>query len=159
MNLGIKDKTAPELRVPFWIGPHGEERDPLQLTELGRGYKLIYCFQAWCPGCHSQGFPTLQKLVDAFADKEFGFAVVQTVFEGEAQNTPDKLREMQERYSLAVPFGHDPAAQGRHPSVMEDYRTGGTPWFILIGPDNKVIFNDFGLDADKLIQLGLEEHQ
>ncbi|AMS41435.1 hypothetical protein N7E70_011930 [Aminobacter sp. NyZ550] len=34
---------------------------------------------------------------------------------------------------------------------MQDYRTGGTPWFIIIDPAGKVVFNDFHLDADLLI--------
>jgi thiol-disulfide isomerase/thioredoxin len=148
--MGINHKTAPELRVPYWIDGDGKPRDALKLSDLGDGYKVIYCFQAWCPGCHSRGFPALKKLVDNLSDKGFGFAVVQTVFEGEAQNTPDKLPEMQNKYDLRIPFGHDPA-QGRYPSVMEDYRTAGTPWFILINPQGEVIFNDFGLDSDKLI--------
>ena len=31
---------------------------------------MIYCFQAWCPGCHSRGLPALQKMVEALKDKE-----------------------------------------------------------------------------------------
>lgn len=150
MTMGINHQAAPELRVPYWIDADGKQRAPLKLAELGEGYKVIYCFQAWCPGCHSRGFPTLKKLVDALSGKSFGFAVVQTVFEGEAQNTSEKLSEMQNKYDLRIPFGHDPA-NGRYPSIMEDYRTAGTPWFILIDPKGEVIFNDFGLDADKLI--------
>lgn len=150
MTMGINHQKAPELRVPYWIDKHGQERDPLKLSDLGDGYKIIYCFQSWCPGCHSRGFPTLKKLVNALGDIGFGFAVVQTVFEGESKNTADQLVEMQNRYNLRIPFGHDPA-DGRYPSIMEDYRTAGTPWFILINPKGEVVFNDFGLDADKLI--------
>ena len=72
------------------------------------------------------------------------------MFEGEAENTLDRLQEMQDRYDLRIPFGHDPALD-RYPSVMEDYRTAGTPWFILIDPQGQVVFNDFSLDADRLI--------
>ena len=150
MTMGIAHHTAPELRVPHWIDADGQDRAPLQLADLGPGHKLIYCFQAWCPGCHSRGFPTLKRLVTGLAEERFGFAAVQTVFEGEAQNTPDRLNEMQDRYGLRIPFGHDPAV-GRYPSVMEDYRTAGTPWFILIDPDGEVIYNDFRLDAERLI--------
>ena len=150
MTIGINHQRAPEFRVPHWVDQNGEAREPLRLIDLSDGYKVIYCFQAWCPGCHSRGFPTLKKLVDALSDKGVGFAVVQTVFEGEAQNTIDKLNEMQDRYNLRIPFGHDPAI-GRYPSMMEDYRTGGTPWFILINPLGEVIFNDFHLDANRLI--------
>lgn len=150
MTIGLNHQPAPELRVPYWIDGKGQKRAPLKLAELGSGYKIIYCFQAWCPGCHSRGFPTLKKLVESLSDKGFGIAVVQTVFEGEAENTRDKLREVQKKYDLRIPFGHDPK-DGTYPSVMEDYRSGGTPSFILIDPKGEVIFNDFGLDTDKLI--------
>ena len=144
------NSKAPELRVAYWIDPEGKARSPLKLAELGDGYKLIYCFQAWCPGCHERGFPTLVNLVDNLAAYDIGFAVVQTVFEGAEENTQDKLREMQLRYGLKLPFGHDEGEP--HPSTMIDYRTGGTPWFILIDPGGTVVFSDFHLNADALIE-------
>ena len=105
--MGIMGNTAPELRVPIWIDGDGKERQALRLADLGPGYKVLYCFQHWCAGCHSSGFPTLIRLVSALTDKGFGFAVVQTVFEGEADNTVDRLREEQVRYGL------DPALRPR----------------------------------------------
>ncbi|MCB0183455.1 MAG: hypothetical protein KDE31_04285, partial [Caldilineaceae bacterium] len=82
----------------------------------------------------------------------FGFAVIQTVFEGADVNTVDKLRETQLRYALTIPFGHDlPPDGGEYPTIMEDYRTGGTPWFILIDPDGAIVYSGFSLDAQKLV--------
>ncbi len=156
MSHGTPSLCAPELRVPQWIDAQGLARAPLTLAELGDGFKVIYCFQHWCAGCHSHGFPALVKLVGALsgADFGFGFAVVQTVFEGAEANTFDRLRETQLRYGLQLPFGHDPPA-GSHgamfPTVMQDYGTGGTPWFIVISPAGEVVFSDFQLDADRLI--------
>ncbi len=83
---------APELRVAQWIDAQGLARAPLTLADLGDGFKVIYCFQHWCAGCHSHGFPALLKLVDALAGAGFGFAVVQTVFEGAQDNTFERLR-------------------------------------------------------------------
>ena len=149
---------ASELRVPQWIDAQGLTRAPLTLAELGAGFKVIYCFQHWCAGCHSHGFPTLVKLVGALSGADHGcgcrFAVVQTVFEGFEVNTFDRLRETQLRYGLKLPFGHDqPAAsQGTGVStVMQDYGTGGTPWFIVINPAGEVVFCDFQLDVVRLI--------
>lgn len=152
MSIGISSKRAPELRVPYWIDGEGNRTDPIKLADLGTGFKIIYCFQHWCPGCHSRGFPTLKRLVDALSKRDFGFAVVQTVFEGAKQNTVERLRETQVHYDLDLPFGHDATPPGgTYPTVMEDYRSGGTPWFIVINPKGEVIFNDFGLDAERLI--------
>ncbi|MGD9786105.1 MAG: peroxiredoxin family protein [Hyphomicrobiaceae bacterium] len=152
MQMGIVGKPAPELRVPHWIDANGKPRTPLKLADLGKGYKVIYCFQHWCPGCHSRGFPTLKKLVEKLAHHGFGFAVVQTVFEGAESNTFERLGEEQKRYGLELPFGHDPAPSGEpYPTVMGDYRTAGTPWFIIIDPSGVVVYNDFRLDADRFI--------
>ncbi|MGI9385961.1 MAG: peroxiredoxin family protein [Methyloligellaceae bacterium] len=150
--IGIVNNKAPELRVPYWIDSDGKELSNLKLTDIDDGYRILYCFQHWCPGCHSRGFPTLKRLVDRLQDREFGFAVVQTVFEGADQNTRDKLAEAQTRYGLRLPFGHDlPPSGERYPTTMEDYRTAGTPWFIVINPDNDVIYNDFDLNAEHFI--------
>ena len=35
---------------------------------------------------------------------------------------------------------------------MADYRTGGTPWAVLIGPDRRVLANGFQIDADAAIE-------
>jgi len=152
MQMGIVNKKAPELRVSHWIDADGSQREPLRLSDLGDGYKVLYCFQHWCPGCHSRGFPTLKRLVETLENRGFGFAVIQTVFEGSNANTPDKLREQQLRCGLKLPFGHDLPPEGeRYPTVMEDYRTAGTPWFIVINPEGEVVYNDFRLDADRFI--------
>lgn len=141
---------APELRVQHWIDGEGQPRAPLKLADLGSGYKVIYCFQHWCPGCHTSGFPVLQKLVDTLSTRGVGFAVVQTVFEGAEVNTPDRLRETQLRYRLKVPFGHDVAVD-RFPIVMRDFHTGGTPWFIVIDPAGCIVHSDFHIDVNRVI--------
>lgn len=142
--------TAPELRVGQWLDSNGRPCTPLTLADLGAGYRIIYCFQHWCSGCHSSGFPTMQKLVAALSPKGFGFAVIQTVFEGKGVNTFSRLREAQLFYDLRVPFGHDAPMSG-YPVVMSDYHTRGTPWFIVINPSGEVIYGGFRLDAEGLI--------
>lgn len=153
MQFGGLHTKAPELRVNDWIDANGKPMDrPLRLADLGEGTKIIYCFQHWCPGCHSRGFPTLRYLQDNLADKGFGFAVIQTVFEGAETNTFDKLRVNQEQYGLKMPFGHDLPPEGeRYPTFMEDYRSGGTPWFTVIDPKGNVVYADFRLDAGRFL--------
>lgn len=153
-TYGIVGQTAPELRVKEWIDGNGLPTHPITLDSLGSGYKILYCFQSWCPGCHHRGFPTLQKLVTELNDK-VQFAVIQTVFEGQHENTREKIEETQRQYQLAIPFGHDAGdrtTQNRSFTMM-DYRSGGTPWFIIIDPKNEVIFNEFHLNAEKTIEI------
>lgn len=160
MQFGGLHNPAKELRVNEWIDGNGQLMDrPLRLADFGDGYKIIYCFQHWCSGCHARGFPTLKYLYDNLKDKGFSFAVIQTVFEGADANTFDKLRVNQEKYALDIPFGHDLPGEGeRYPSFMEDYRTAGTPWFTVIDPQGQVVYADFRLDAARFLKaLGAED--
>ena len=158
MQFGSLHRTAAELRVQHWIDGEGQERPPLALQELGEGMKILFCFQHACPGCHSRGFPVLRYLHHHLAGTGVGFAAIQTVFEDFKDNTVDKLAINQQRYQLAIPFGHDVAREGEtYPSFMQDYRSAGTPWFTIIDADNQVIFADFSLDPRRFIEaLGHE---
>ncbi|MBB4066354.1 peroxiredoxin family protein [Gellertiella hungarica] len=154
MKTGIVGSPSPPLENVQWIDGNGNQRDPLSLEELGTGFKILYFFQDWCAGCHTHGFPTLVTLADNLGNKGVGFAAVQTVFEGSDVNTFDRLRENQSRYGLSIPFGH--AAPGKGPgetvpAIMEAFQTGGTPWFVVIAPDGRVVYNGFRLEADALV--------
>lgn len=150
---GIEGSKAPELVMDYWIDGDGK---PSQFSVLESKGKWIFlkCFQNWCPGCHSSGFPTLK----AFSDEFFGhpkvaIAGIQTVFEGFKTNNQDAVRELQLRYDLPITMGHDPGDSQTHdvPTTMRNYRTGGTPWLILINPEGVVVFNGFHVDTRKLI--------
>lgn len=155
METGIAGLPAPQLEHVRWIDENGNERNPLTLAELGQGFKILYFFQDWCAGCHRHGFPTFVTLAEEFRDKDVGLAVIQTVFEGAEVNTFDRLRENQRRYGLHVPFGHavaESASLDAVPAIMAAYRSGGTPWFVVIAPDGRVVYDGFLLAADGLIQ-------
>lgn len=141
---------APELRVEEWIDADGQKTAAVKLADYEGKFKIIYCFQHWCPGCHSVGLPSLKRLVDAFeGDSSVVFFAVQTVFEGARANTYDKIAETQKKYGLKIPFGHDPG-NGRS-TIMQDYGTGGTPWFIIIDQQGNVVFADFHINVEGVI--------
>ena len=158
-NRGIKGVPAPELKVPEWIDGNGDPQAPFQISQHKGKWVYLKCFQEWCPACHSIGFPNLQKLVAAFPnDNIIVSAVIQTTFEGFDNNNKGALRKNQLRYELNLPFGHDPgnidlprSEPNRFPKTMQSYRTGGTPWVVIIDPSGTVVFNDFHIDIDKLI--------
>ena len=56
-------------------------------------------------------------------------------------------------------MGHDPGNSETHerPQTMRKYRTGGTPWLILIAPEGQVVFNSFHVNKDKLIEFVKEQ--
>ena len=152
-KYGIRGQLAPALQVPHWIDGQGR---PLTLnhSELENRWLLLKFFQSWCPGCHSRGFPTVKAIHDAFVDQpELRVLAVQTVFEGFSTNTRDRLTEMQDRYDLRIPFGHDAGdPDGDHlPRTMREYRSGGTPWIVVVDPARRVIFNDYHMDANTFI--------
>jgi thiol-disulfide isomerase/thioredoxin len=150
-DYGIKGHIAPELQVDYWIDENGD-RTNFKLTDHEGKWVFLKCFQSWCPGCHSHGFPALKQISDALAgNPKIVFAGIQTVFEGHYTNTIDKVREIQLQYDLRMPMGHDPGPESGSPRTMVSYRTGGTPWMILISPDREVIYNDFGIDSEKAI--------
>jgi hypothetical protein len=98
MQFGRLYQAAPELRVRTWIDGSGEPMDtPLRLDDLGSGYKIIFAFQHWCPGCHSSGFPTLQRLYRARKDGGgFGFSAIAISL------TPDFILRLLSAYNSTV---------------------------------------------------------
>lgn len=150
---GIEGYMAPELALDYWIDGNGEPSS-FSVHEAKGKWVFLKCFQNWCPGCHSSGFPTLKAFSDEFhGHPKVAIAGIQTVFEGYLTNTVDAVRELQLRYDLPIVMGHDPGNRETHdvPSTMRNYRTGGTPWLILINPDGVVVYNGFHVDPDKLI--------
>jgi len=149
---GIAGREAPPWRVDRWFNlPEG--RESIDVDDFKGKVVYLYGFQSWCPGCHSHGFPTLQELIRRFDEAEdVAFVAVQTTFEGFHTNTPAKARDTARRYDLDIPVGHS-GANGRRSRLMRDYRTGGTPWTILIDRQGVVRFNDFHITPDRAEQL------
>ncbi len=79
------------------------------------------------------------------------FIAIQTVFEGHDTNDEAAAIESLKRHGLTdIALGHD---SGEPPIQMSNYRTGGTPWTVLIGPDRTVRLDGFQADADQLVAL------
>jgi hypothetical protein len=102
------------------------------------------------------GFPTLKKLTEAFkGNHQVAFLAVQTVFEGFDYNTKDKLRKNQLKYSVKIPMAHAVGdSQNRDvPAIMRNYRSGGTPWTVIIDPNGWVAYNHFHIDSKSAEEL------
>lgn len=146
---------APEFDVNQWIDAEGNETEAIKLSDFKGKFKVVYCFQSWCPGCHRKGFPDLKKMVEALKDNDkIAFLAVQTVFEGHDSNTYEKMVETQKQYDLKIPFGHDPGDYGKSGSnIMFNYKTEGTPWFLFIDKQDNVVFSDFLLNPYTTIKF------
>ncbi|MFQ5606067.1 MAG: peroxiredoxin family protein [bacterium] len=149
---GILNQKAPSWEISDWYQlPAGKKS--LDVTDFEGKVVYLYCFQSWCPGCHKYGFPTLQYVMRQFQDNEdVAFVAVQTTFEGYGFNSLKKAKEVAKKYRLKIPIGQD-GKKGQFPKLMTHYRTGGTPWIIIIDKQGVVRFNYFYEQPEKLVQL------
>lgn len=156
---GIEGYKAPEIELDYWIDGDGKPAHFSVMESRGK-WVFLKCFQDWCPGCHSSGFPTLQAFAKRFhGHPKVAIAAIQTVFEGFSSNTLEDVRKLQLRYDLPVIMGHDPGNPDTHerPVTMQAYVTGGTPWLILINPEGYVVYNNFHVNSEKLIEYVAEQ--
>jgi thiol-disulfide isomerase/thioredoxin len=151
-QLGIKGAKAPAWNVDTWFNlEDGKKR--LELSELSGKVVYLFGFQSWCTGCHTSGFPAFAAVQDHFADDDrVVFVALQTVFEGFEVNGPDEALASVNKHGLSVPVGHDPGRDGHGSDVMRSYRSGGTPWTVVIDQANVVRFNGFQADPGDLIR-------
>ena len=91
-TYGIQGRNAPPWGVETWFNlPESKQR--LDVHDFGSKVLYLYCFQSWCPGCHSSGFPTLQAMLGEYeGNHEVTFVAIQTVFEGFDANTLEKAQ-------------------------------------------------------------------
>jgi thiol-disulfide isomerase/thioredoxin len=151
---GILNQEAPNWNVHQWINVDKDEPEP-EITDYSGKVLYLYFFQAWCPGCHRHGFPTLQKMAAKYKqDTSVAFIAIQSVFEGFSANTFARAGEVAQQYKLTFPVGHSGNNGVRSP-LLKSYRSGGTPWTIIVDRDGVVRYNDFHIEvatASTLIQ-------
>ncbi|MFT7623784.1 MAG: peroxiredoxin [Myxococcota bacterium] len=114
----------------------------------------LYFFQSWCPGCHKRGFSTLKTVSETFRnDDQVAFIAIQTVFEGFGTNTAKRAKETADSFGLTCPVGHDGSEETGKPGVMGRYRSGGTPWTVIVDKTGLVRFNGFAIKPRLAINL------
>ncbi|MEE8153963.1 MAG: TlpA disulfide reductase family protein [Phycisphaerales bacterium] len=149
---GILGQPAPSWDIAQWANLPPSSKS-LDIADLAGKVVYLYCFQSWCPGCRQHGFPTLVDLVDRYdGTDDVAFVAVQTVFEGFQVNTVQAGRRMVQEFGLDIPVGHD-GSNGKRSILMRRYRTGGTPWAIIIDKQGKVRFNGFHIASDDAAEL------
>ena len=81
------------------------------------------------------------------------FVAVQTVFEGFETNTAKAAKETGDEFGLTIPVGHDDGPDSKRSYLMKRYRSGGTPWVVIIDREGVVRFNNFHNSPKKSIAL------
>lgn len=148
---GIQGEKAPNFGVDKWIQTNG--KSSIDIEDYKGKVLYLYGFQAWCPGCHSHGFPTLGKLSKHYKnDKDVAFVAIQTVFEGYSVNTVEAAKKIIKQYNLTMPVGHS-GLDHKKSEFMANYRSGGTPWTVIIDKNGIVRFNNFHAEVDKIIEF------
>ena len=150
---GVLGEAAAPLGVTRWVDASGQALEHFDLDRMPGRFKLIFCFQDACPGCHATGFPALARVVDAFRGSDFvGFAAVQTVFEDFGSNTWERMLANHSRYALGIPFGHDAGDEqdGAGSELMRRYRK------TLLFSIGLVIALGLGAIAARQVGLSLE---
>jgi len=150
-------KPAPKWDVGRWHQlPTG--KTSLDISDFKGKVLYIYCFQSWCPGCHSRGFPALQQVSRKYKDDDsVRFVVFQTVFEDRASkpvNTFENLKKIAKKYGLKMPFAQSGSRKDKS-KLMRAYKTGGTPWTMIIDKKGVIRYSSFHItpaDAGKLIE-------
>jgi hypothetical protein len=96
-----------------------------------------------------------KQLEDHYAsDPDVVFFHLQTVFEGESSNTPERGPKEAKKYNIKVPVGYDAHLDGDPTSVfMRTYGTGGTPWTVVIDKTGVVRHNAVTSDEKTLRKL------
>ncbi|MHC4873676.1 MAG: TlpA family protein disulfide reductase [Planctomycetota bacterium] len=151
-HLGILGQTAPAWEGVRWHNLP-EDKKTLDISDYKGKILYLYCFQSWCPGCHRHGFPTLTALIKKYEGKDdVAFVTIQTAFEGFGSNNYKTAAATAKRYRLDIPVGHSGSA-GERSKIMQSYRTGGTPWTIIIDKSGNVRYNDFHISVDKAAEL------
>ncbi|MEM8884154.1 MAG: hypothetical protein AAGD14_08810 [Planctomycetota bacterium] len=84
-----------------------------------------------------------KKIADAFRRaKDVVPFHLQTVWEGQATNKPEANHRVAKQFGIDVPIGYDAHVDGAKLSIfMTQYRTGGTPWTVVIDKRGRVAFN------------------
>ena len=148
---GIEGQKAPSFGVDTWLQTNGMKNIDID-TYKGK-VLYVYGFQAWCPGCHSHGFPTLQKLSKHYkGDDKVAFVAIQTVFEGFLVNSVTAAKLIIAKYDLTMPVGHS-GSDVKRSEFMKNYKTGGTPWTVIIDKNSIVRFNNFHAEVDEIIEF------
>ena len=156
-SYDVVGQAASNIRVSQWT----EGSSPkLNVLDAKGSVLVMFAFQSWCPSCETRGFPISRKLEKSFTGHPVVLLYVQTPFEGHAVNDFSALLALRKKWSITRPMAQDSVGQGDRPSTMRLFRTGGTPWHIIVDRSGIVRFNDFSRNFEfheRMVRALLEQ--
>ena len=142
--------NAPQLRVPQWIDAHG---NPIGRSRAGRSRRQVqgyFCFQHGCRVVIARISDSKKRWLKTVQGASTFAAVQSRVRESAEINA----RSFCARRSSDTGYqSHSGMTRpwNAYPSLMADFETRGTPWFIVIDPAGEVIHSGFRLDTEHLL--------
>ena len=104
---------------------------------------LILFFYLGCPGCTGRAIPFANKMVYEHGDKISVLGIHSNV-EGPEYSDDDIIGTLNSLY-VRFPFFKDAGFA----TTFHDYQAAGTPHWILVNKDSKVIRSIFGSDTNR----------
>jgi len=139
-------EKAPSFGKITWIQSF---KDDLDISHLKGKVVYISTFQDVCPYCHEFGLPALKELSEHYKDDNgVQFIAIQTAFEDDEENDIRSIKSVIKEYGLKIPVGNSSRDEYSRPLFMDTYRTGGTPWVIIIDKDGIIQYSDFQIHLD-----------
>jgi peroxiredoxin len=112
---------------------------------------LILFFSLGCPGCKSRALPFANRMVYE-NEQDLKVIGIHTRFKGPTYEL-EAIEKVKKEYHVRFPFYKD--ANGMF--TFNLYQAGGTPHWILIDKDGKVVYSIFGSDPNNaLLRLDLK---
>jgi peroxiredoxin len=137
----MPNPLASELEAAGWLNAQA----PIHLAALRGQVVLLHAFQMLCPGCVSHALPQVQRVQEAFRDRDLAIIGLHSVFEHHAAMNPQALAAFVHEYRLDFPIaidrheGTDPV-----PLSMRAYGLRGTPSLLLIDRTGRIRLHHFG---------------
>lgn len=112
---------------------------------------LILIFSLGCPGCLGRAIPYANRIVFELGD-EINVMGIHTNFEGVDYPTK-RFQEAKKEFYFRFPFYKDKNFN----TTFWDYKAGGTPHWVLVDKEGKVVYSIFGSDPNNaLLRLDLK---
>jgi thiol-disulfide isomerase/thioredoxin len=144
-------EIAPSFGIKQWVQGNNKNLDMKDLKG-----KVIYIstFQDGCPYCHRYGLPALRDLHGVYKeDKDVQFLAIQTAFEADEEYDLQSIKDVITEYKLTMPVGNSERDEYGRPAFMDRYKTGGTPWVIIIDKSGIVRYSNFQLHEDLAMDM------
>ena len=106
---------------------------------------LILFFYLGCPGCIARAIPFANRMVYEHGDT-INVLGIHSNFEGPDYSDDDITTTLKSLYAR-FPFFRDSGLA----TTFHDYQAAGTPHWILVDKDSKVIRSIFGSDPDRAL--------